>query len=142
MIFEEKYFSHYILLTDRLSLCECLYFLWYLVICLLWLIVFQFETSKLLNFTLVFLSSSFLTSSKNSRQKFKYFEKEKSFEDEIKSIIHHFKRNFIEANKTNFFGRLEPDFNKYNTSFEITFVNKEKLINFTTFTSKFTSQFS
>ena len=28
---------------------------------------------------------------------------EKSFQDEIKSIIHHFKRAFFEANKINFF---------------------------------------
>ena len=35
---------------------------------------------------------------KMSRQKFKYLENEKSFEDEMKSIFHHFKRTFIEAN--------------------------------------------
>ena len=47
--------------------------------------------------------------SKNSRQKFKYLENEKSFEDKIKSIFHHFGRAIIEANKK-FFGRWEPDF--------------------------------
>ena len=32
---------------------------------------------------------------KNSRQKTKYLEEEKSFQSEIKSIFHHFKRDFI-----------------------------------------------
>ena len=47
----------------------------------------------------------------------------------MKSII-----AFIEANKANFFGRWESDFNECNTSFEITFVNEEK-IKFPTFMS-------
>ena len=34
---------------------------------------------------------------KKSRQKFKYLEYEKSFQDEIKSIFHHFWRTIIEA---------------------------------------------
>ena len=36
---------------------------------------------------------------KNSRQKLKYLENEKSFYDEIKSIPNQTKRAFIEANK-------------------------------------------
>ena len=40
---------------------------------------------------------------KKSRQKFKYRENEKSFEDEIKSIFHYFWRTIIEANKKNLF---------------------------------------
>ena len=40
--------------------------------------------------------------SKNSRQKFKYLQNEKSFYDEIKTIFHHFWRAIIEANKTFF----------------------------------------
>ena len=43
--FREKYFSCYILLTDQISLCDCLYFLRYWVIYLLWLFVSQFMTS-------------------------------------------------------------------------------------------------
>ena len=39
-----------------------------------------------------------------SRQKFKYLENEKSFEDKIKNIFHHFGRAITEANKF-FFGR-------------------------------------
>ena len=35
----------------------------------------------------------------NSRQKFKYIENKKSFKDEIKSVFHHFQKDFIEANK-------------------------------------------
>ena len=34
-----------------------------------------------------------------SRQKFKYFENEKSFYDEIENIFHHFWRAIIKANK-------------------------------------------
>ena len=36
---------------------------------------------------------------KKSRQNFKHLDKEKSFLDEIKSIFHHFWRDFIETNK-------------------------------------------
>ena len=35
MIFEEKYFSRYILLTNQTSLPECLYFLKYWAVCVL-----------------------------------------------------------------------------------------------------------
>ena len=42
---------------------------------------------------------------KNTRQKFKYLENEKSFQEEIKNIFHNFQRAVIEANKTIFFGR-------------------------------------
>ena len=42
---------------------------------------------------------------KKSKQKIKYVENEKSFQDEIKSIFHLFLRAFIEANKANFFRR-------------------------------------
>ena len=38
-----------------------------------------------------------------SRQKYKYLENEKNFENEIKSIFHQFYKAFIEANKKNFF---------------------------------------
>ena len=43
---------------------------------------------------------------KKSRQKSKYYENEKSFCDEIKSVFHHFKRVFIEANKKNFVSKV------------------------------------
>ena len=36
---------------------------------------------------------------KSQEKKFKYLEKDKSFYDEIKSILDHFLRAFIEANK-------------------------------------------
>ena len=47
---------------------------------------------------------------KKSRQNFKHLDKEKSFLDEIKSIFHHFWRDFIETNKKKYFGRWEPNF--------------------------------
>ena len=37
---------------------------------------------------------------KTSRLDFKYLDNEKSFQDEIKGISHHFPKAFIEANKT------------------------------------------
>ena len=47
---------------------------------------------------------------KKSRQKFKYLENEKNFQDEIKSIFHHFKKAFIEENKNNFVWMVRSDF--------------------------------
>ena len=39
---------------------------------------------------------------KKSRQKLKYLENGKSFQDEIKSIVYHFERALIKARKTLF----------------------------------------
>ena len=39
---------------------------------------------------------------KKSRKKIKHLENEKSFEDGIKTIFHHFERAFVEINKTYF----------------------------------------
>ena len=47
---------------------------------------------------------------KKPRQKFKYLENKKSFEDQIKSILHHFWRAVIEADNNFFFGKWEADF--------------------------------
>ena len=43
--FQEKYFSCYILLTDQISLSDCLYFSRYRAICVLQLFVNQAVTS-------------------------------------------------------------------------------------------------
>ena len=45
MIFLEKYFSCYILLTDQISLSDCLYFWKYWAICVLQLFANQAVTS-------------------------------------------------------------------------------------------------
>ena len=45
MIFEEKFFSFHLLITDQISLSDCLYFLRYRVICALQLFVSQVVTS-------------------------------------------------------------------------------------------------
>ena len=50
---------------------------------------------------------------KKSRQKLKYLENKKRFEDEIKSIFHHFWRAAIEANKKFW----ESDFKDTRTTF-------------------------
>ena len=49
MIFEEKYFSDYILLTDQISMSGYLHFMRYWTICELWLFVNQVVTSKFWN---------------------------------------------------------------------------------------------
>ena len=53
---------------------------------------------------------------KSQEKKFKYLEKDKSFYDEIKSILDHFLRAFIEANKGIFLGRWESDFKDFQLS--------------------------
>ena len=45
---------------------------------------------------------------KKSRQKLKYLENEKSFEDQIKNIFHHFWRAIIEANNKKILGGESP----------------------------------
>ena len=52
-----------------------------------------FPGCDVINFesNLVFLIKSFLYMTEKSKQKFKYLENKKSFQDEIKSIFHHFK---------------------------------------------------
>ena len=69
MIFEEKCFACYTLLTDQMLLSDCLYFLRNQAICLLQLFVNHF----------IFLIKSFLYVSKKSRQKLKYLDNDKSF---------------------------------------------------------------
>ena len=57
--FRQKYFSRYILLTDQISLSDCLYFLRCWVICVLQLIDVHSVTSKFLKLTIAFLSNHF-----------------------------------------------------------------------------------
>ena len=102
LIFEKKYFSSYILLIDisnnillsfivRLPL---LYFLGYWAISILQFFVNQVVTSWISKLTLSFWSSRFSTMTKKSWQKLKYFEDEKGFSDQIRSIFRHFKGPF------------------------------------------------
>ena len=48
----------------------------------------------------------FFCMTRKSRQKLKYLENEKIFQDEIKSIFRHFLRAFIEAKKAIFFWKV------------------------------------
>ena len=48
---------------------------------------------------LVFLSKPVFLNDQTSRQKFKHRENEKSFQDEIKSIFHHFQRVLLKQTK-------------------------------------------
>ena len=68
MIFQEKYyFSFYILLTDKISLSDYLYFLKYWATCVLQLFVNQVGRSYILKLTFFYIT-------KKSKQKFKYLE--------------------------------------------------------------------
>ena len=69
MIFEEKYFSCYILLPEHISLPGCLCFVRYWAICVLQLFLNQVLTSLILKLVLYFWSSRFLYMTKKSRQK-------------------------------------------------------------------------
>ena len=53
---------------------------------------------------------------KKPRQKFKYLEKEKSFQGEIKTVFHHL-RAFIEANKKFFLGGESLTLRLFQSSF-------------------------
>ena len=88
MIFQQKCSSCCALLTYQISLSGCLYFLKYWAMCVLQLFVNQVVTSQILILTSSFSSSRFLYMTKNLRQKLKYLENEKSFQDEIKGIFH------------------------------------------------------
>ena len=68
MIFQEKYyFSFYILLTDKISLSDYLYFLKYWATYVLQLFVNQVGRSYILKLTFFYIT-------KKSKQKFKYLE--------------------------------------------------------------------
>ena len=54
LIFEEKCFSYYILLTDQISLPDCLYFSRYWAVCVLRLFANQAVTSQNLKLILSF----------------------------------------------------------------------------------------
>ena len=65
MIFEEKYFSFYILLPDEISLSDGLCFVRYWAICALQLFFYQVVTPWILKPTLSFWSSRFSTRPKS-----------------------------------------------------------------------------
>ena len=69
----------------------------------MYIIIVCFPGCDAINFeiTLIFLIKPFFCMTKNSRQKFKYLENEKSF-SEKKIVFHYFYRAFIEANQTFF----------------------------------------
>ena len=88
MIFQEKYFSCYILLTDQISLLPLLFEILgnvcIAIVCFQGCNVIDFENN------LNFLIKPFFFLTKKSRQKFEYLENEKSFQGEMKSIFHQF----------------------------------------------------
>ena len=77
--FSKKNVSFYALLTDQISLPDCLFFLRYWSICVLQLFVNQ--VGDVINFeiNLIFLIKSFFCIIEKSRQKFKFLENKKSF---------------------------------------------------------------
>ena len=67
---------------DQISLSDCLYFLRYWTICVLFIcVVVYFPGCDVINLeiNLIFLIKPFFYMTKKSRQKFKYFENEESF---------------------------------------------------------------
>ena len=85
LVFEEIYFSDYILLADQFSLRDCLHFLRYWAVCVLFVV--QSLTSYILKVTLAFLSICFSSITKKSEQKCKNLKNKKRFYYEIKSIF-------------------------------------------------------
>ena len=74
----KKCFACYIILTDQISLSNCLYFSRYWAICVLQLFVTDCDVIETeMNF--IFLIKSFWYMTKKSRQKFKYLENKRSF---------------------------------------------------------------
>ena len=80
MVFQEKCFSYYILLTDQISLSDCLYFSRYSAICVFQLFVNQAMTSQNLKLTLSILSSCFATWPKIQGKKLNIFRMKKAFD--------------------------------------------------------------
>ena len=80
MIFLEECFSCYIILTDQISLSDCLYFLGNILdnMCIA---VVCFPGCEVINFeiNLIFLIKPFFYMAKKPREKFKYLENKKSF---------------------------------------------------------------
>ena len=77
MIFQEKYFSNYIPLTDQISLSDCLFeivgSMYIAIICWPGCYVINFEIN------LMFLIKPFFYLTKKSKVELKYLENEKSF---------------------------------------------------------------
>ena len=76
----------------------------------IFVVIICYPVCDFINFeiSLSFLMNPIFNIIKNSGQK--WLKNEKSLYHEIRSIFHHFWSGFIEANKSNFFGRWEYDF--------------------------------
>ena len=84
MIFQENYFSYYILLTDQISLSDYLYF--WEILGNMYIVIICFPVYDIINLemTLTFLSSRLPTWWPNqSGQKFTYFKNEKPFKQSL-----------------------------------------------------------
>ena len=93
MIFQEKYFSYYILLTD-------LYFLSYIYILNIYIVI---TCCLVCEINLSILIKSFYYIIKKSEQKCKYLKNERAFNMKYKVFFIIFIGFLIEANKSNFF---------------------------------------
>ena len=88
MTFQEKYFLCYILLAGDTSLSDCLQMLLE-ILGNIFITIVCFPGCDVINFgiSFIFLIMPFFYMTKKSRQKFKYRENKKSFQDAIKSIL-------------------------------------------------------
>ena len=75
------------------------------------IICFAVDHIIIIEINLNFLIMPFPTWLKKSGKKLNIVRTKRGFEVKIKRFFHHFLRVFIEANKANFFGRQESDFN-------------------------------
>ena len=79
------------ILTDQISMSDCLSFLQYLYCNCLFP---RFTSFGNFGINLLFLIRLFFYMTEKPKQKFEYLKNEKSFQGEIKSIFDHFKKDF------------------------------------------------
>ena len=86
------------------------------ILCNMYIKIVCFPDCDVMNFdiNLVFLIQPSFDVTRNSSQKFKYFGKEKSSEDEIKSTFPHFQRNFSDQKLSQTWGCTLKAFDRFN----------------------------
>ena len=89
--FSKKWFSCYILLTDQISLSDCLYYLKYWSICVFRLFVNQVVTLQVLKLALSFWSICFYTWPKSQDKNLNILRTERAFEVKQKAFFVIFK---------------------------------------------------
>ena len=97
MIFVEKNFLYYALLTDQISLSVRLYLLRYWLIRVLWFCLPVYDVFKFEN-NLSFLIKLFFSTAKTPRQKFEYLQDKNKFKVNLKAVFIIFKGLLVARN--------------------------------------------